>query len=215
MTPTETGGIAGDHAPTLREGVLSPLSIGVSGLYLALYIHYGFFGFIPLWLKAMGALPGEIGVLLAIPLILRLLTVAPFSAWAGRRGLVRNSIVVTSLGAAAIVALLLGRPDHAARIGIVLAFSMMWDQIPVLVDAYAVTEVRSHGLDFGRMRVWGSIGVVVSTASAGWAFDRFGIEVLPLICASLLLLPALVAALLRSDRGLATVEPGKPGAGAT
>lgn len=202
-----------DHAASgpSREGTLSPLSMGVSGLYLALYIHYGFFGFIPLWLKAMGAQPGEIGVLLAIPLILRLLTVAPFSAWAGRRGLVRNSIIVTSLGAAAIVALLLGRPDHAGRIAIVLAFSMMWDQIPVLVDSYAVMAVRSHGLDFGRMRVWGSIAVVLSTASAGWAFDQFGIEALPLICAVLLLLPAMVAALLRSDRHLAMAEAGESG----
>lgn len=206
--PAGSNGVAtGDT----REGTFGPLSIGVSGLYLALYIHYGFFGFIPLWLKAMGALPGEIGVLLAIPLILRLLTVAPFSAWAGRRGLVRNSIVVTSLGAAALVALLLGRPDHAGRIAIVLAFSMMWDQIPVLVDSYAVMAVRSHGLDFGRMRVWGSIAVVLSTASAGWAFDRLGIEALPLICALLLFLPAIAAALLRSDRHLATVEAGGGG----
>lgn len=193
------------------EGTFSRLSIGVSALYLALYIHYGFFGFIPLWLKEMGALPAEIGVLLAIPLVLRLLTVAPFSAWAGKRGLVRNSIVVTSLGAAALVALLLGRPDHAGRIAVVIAFSMMWDQIPVLVDSYAVMAVRSHGLDFGRMRVWGSIGVVGSTAGAGWVFDRLGIGVLPLVCAVLLFLPAIVAAMLRSDRQLATLEAGESG----
>lgn len=202
---------ADDRAPAVREGVLSPLSIGVSALYLALYVHYGFFGFMPLWLKSTGAEPSEIGVLLAIPLILRLLTVAPFSAWAGRRGLVRNSIIVTSLGAAALVALLLGRPDHVGRIAVVLAFSMMWDQIPVLVDAYAVMAVRSHGLDFGRVRVWGSIAVVLSTASAGWAFDRLGIGVLPLICALLLFLPAIVAALLRPDRQLASPEAGESG----
>lgn len=211
MTSTNIIDPAGDHAPALREGVLSPLSIGVSGLYLALYVHYGFFTFMPLWLKKMGALPAEIGVLLAIPLILRLLTVAPFSAWAGRRGLVRNAIIVTSLGAAALVALLLGRPDHAGRIAVVLAFSMMWDQIPVLVDAYAVMAVRSHGLDFGRVRVWGSIAVVISTASAGWAFDRFGIEALPLICSLLLFLPAIVGVMLPADRHLATVEAGEGG----
>lgn len=211
MTTNIAIGAADDSAPAVREGVFSPLSIGVSGLYLALYIHYGFFSFIPLWLKATGATPGEIGVLLAIPLILRLLTVAPFSAWAGRRGLVRNSIVVTSLGAAALIALLLGHPGYAGRIGVVLAFSIMWDQIPVLVDAYAVMAVRSHGLDFGRVRVWGSIAVVGSTAGAGWVYDRFGIEALPLICAMLLFLPAGVAALLRSDRRLATVEAGETG----
>jgi len=71
-----------------REG--KRLFWGVSGLYLALYLHYGFFAFIPLWLKTMGASPEEIGILLAIPLVLRILTVAPFSAWAGRRGRVRD-----------------------------------------------------------------------------------------------------------------------------
>ena len=187
------------------------LTLGVSGLYLALYLHYGFFAFIPLWLKKMGAEPGEIGILMAIPLILRLLTVAPFSAWAGKRGRVRDAIVVSALLSAALIALLLGQPGHAGRIAVVLAFSIMWDQLPVLTDAYAVMAVRSHGLDFGRMRVWGSIAVVVSNIVGGWAFGLFGIEALPLLCALLLLLPAGVARLLPPDRGLAAVEEGPRG----
>ena len=194
-----------------RDPAGRQLTLGVSGLYLALYLHYGFFAFIPLWLKKMGAEPGEIGVLMAIPLILRLLTVAPFSAWAGKRGRVRDAIVVSALLSAALIALLLGQPGHAGRIAVVLAFSIMWDQLPVLTDAYAVMAVRSHGLDFGRMRVWGSIAVVVSNIAGGWAFGLFGIEVLPLLCALLLLLPAGVARLLPPDRGLATVQEGPRG----
>lgn len=184
---------------------------GVSGLYLALYLHYGFFAFIPLWLKHIGAPPSEIGVLMAIPLILRLLTVAPFSAWAGRRGRVRDSIMVTALASAAFITLLLGEPGYAGRIAIVLVFSMMWDQLPVLTDAYAVMAVRSRALDFGRMRVWGAIGVVISTASAGWAFELSGIEMLPALVAALLLLPAVVAPLLPSDRLMAANESERPG----
>jgi len=187
------------------------LTLGVSGLYLALYLHYGFFAFIPLWLKTMGALPGEIGVLLAIPLVLRLLTVAPFSAWAGRRGKVRDAIMVTALLSAGLILLLLGHPDHLGRIAVVLVFSIMWDQLPVLTDAYAVMSVRSRGLDFGRMRVWGSIAVVVSTASAGWVFGVTGIEALPWLVALLLLLPAIVAPLLPPDRNMAAVEAGAEG----
>ena len=187
------------------------LTFGVSGLYLALYLHYGFFAFIPLWLKTMGALPGEIGVLLAIPLVLRLLTVAPFSAWAGRRGRVRDSIMVTAILSAGLILLLLGHPDHIGRIAVVLVFSIMWDQLPVLTDAYAVMSVRSRGLDFGRMRVWGSIAVVVSTASAGWVFGVTGIEALPWLVASLLMLPAIVAPLLPPDRSMAAIEAGAGG----
>lgn len=178
----------------------SGLSARIASLYLAVYLHFGFFGFLPLWLSATGATPGEIGLLMAIPLMLRLVTVAPFSAWAGRTGRVRNAIAFTALGSAALITLLLGQPDHLGRILIVVAFSTTWDQIPVLIDAYAVMAVRRDGLDFGRLRVWGSIGAVVSSSGAGWVFGLTGIAALPWLVAALLLLPALVALALPSDR---------------
>ena len=187
------------------------VAIGVSVLYLTLYLHYGFFAFIPLWLKALGAAPAEIGVLMAIPLGLRLLTVAPFSAWAGRRGRVRDAIVATALCSAALILLLLLKPDHAGRIVVVLAFSIAWDQLPVLTDAYAVMAVRSRSLDFGRMRVWGSIAVVISNAAAGWAFGWVGIMALPWLVAVFLLLPAAVAPMLAPDRAMAHAEVGPIG----
>jgi len=200
-------------ATDAAEELLPPrrLFLGVSGLYLALYLHYGFFAFIPLWLRHVGAPPSEIGVLMAIPLVLRLLTVAPFSAWAGRRGLIRNAITVTALASAAIIALLIGEPGYVGRIAVVIVFSIMWDQLPVLTDAYAVMAVRSRSLDFGRMRVWGSIGVVISTAAAGWAFEWAGIEMLPILVAALLLLPAITAPLLPPDRAMTAAESGPTG----
>lgn len=212
MTTTPVNaGEASHGAVMVRDGRTRQLTIGVSALYLALYLHYGYFTFIPLWLKTTGASAAEIGVLLAIPLVLRLLTVAPFSAWAGRRGRVRDSITVTSLLSAALILLLLLNPDHAGRIAVILAFSMMWDQIPVLTDAYAVMAVRSHGVDFGRVRVWGSIAVVISTASAGWVLGFTGIAILPLLIAILLLLPAITSPFLPSDRTMAAVEDGPAG----
>lgn len=187
------------------------LTVAVSGLYLALYIHYGFIAFLPLWLSATGASAQEIGVLMAIPLILRLLTVAPFSAWVGRRGRVRDAIALTALGSAAVVLLLPGEPAHAGRIAIVILFSIVWDQIPVLADAYAVMAVRSRALDFGRLRVWGSIAVVASNALAGWAIGVVGIMALPAMIASLLLLPALVVLWLPRDSELTTGETAEGG----
>lgn len=190
-------GVRGEPQPDARR-----LSVGVSGLYFSLYLHYGFFTFLPLWLKATGAPAEEIGLLMAIPLILRLVTVAPFSAWVGKRKLVRDAIAFTALGSAAVILLLLGQPEHAGRIAIVILFSIIWDQIPVLTDAYAVMAVRSKGLDFGRLRVWGSIAVVASNAAAGWAIGVFGIMSLPAMVALLLLAPAAVVMLLPRDRKL-------------
>jgi MFS transporter, PPP family, 3-phenylpropionic acid transporter len=207
---TETVGLTDMPVPA-PDAQTRRLTIGVSGLYLALYLHYGYFTFIPLWLKTMGAPAAEIGVLLAIPLVLRLLTVAPFTAWAGRRGRVRDAITVTALLSGALILLLLLHPDHIGRIAIVLVFSMMWDQIPVLTDAYAVMAVRSHGVDFGRVRVWGSIAVVISTASAGWVLGMTGIAILPALIAALLLLPVFTAPLLPPDRTMSATESGPAG----
>ncbi len=109
------------------------------------------------------------------------------------------------------MALLLFEPGHAGRIVMVILFSIMWDQLPVLTDAYAVMAVRSRALDFGRMRVWGSIAVVASTAAAGWVFEQAGIAALPLIVALLLLLPLAVVPFLPPDRQLARVESGAAG----
>ena len=183
------------------------LSVGVSGLYFSLYLHYGFFTLLPLWLRATGATPGEIGLLMAIPLITRILTVAPFAAWVGRRGWVRNAVLVTALSSAGLIALLLGEPSYAGRIALVLVFSLVWDQLPVLADSYAVMAVRSQSLDFGRMRVWGSIAVVLSNLAAGWSVDQFGIKALPLLIATLLLLPAAVAPFLPRDKELGGKTP--------
>ncbi|EZP50028.1 MFS transporter [Sphingomonas sp. RIT328] len=200
MTPSSS---PSDILPPGAASGLLPrpgLSTRISGLYLAVYLHFGFFGFLPLWLSATGATAGEIGILMAIPLMLRLVTVAPFSAWAGRTGRVRSAIAFTALGSAALITLLLRQPDHLGRVLIVVAFSTTWDQIPVLTDAYAVMAVRRDGLDFGRLRVWGSIGAVASSAGAGWAFGLTGIAALPWLVAALLILPALVTLALPSDR---------------
>jgi PPP family 3-phenylpropionic acid transporter len=102
--------------------------------------------------------------------------------------------------------LLLGEPGHAGRIAIVIAFSIAWDQIPVLTDAYAVMAVRSRSLDFGRLRVWGSIAVVASNAAAGWAIGVLGIKMLPVMVAVVLLAPVVVAFMLPSDRKLSPTE---------
>lgn len=192
------------HAAKPAEG--RRLSVEVSALYFGLYAHYGLIAFLPLWLKATGAGPEEIGLLMAIPLVLRLLTVAPFSAWVGRRGWVRDAITLTALGSAAAILLLLGQPEHAGRVAIVILFSIIWDQLPVLADAYAVMAVRTRGLDFGRLRVFGSIGVVASNAAAGWAIGMAGIMTLPIMIATMLLVPAAIALLLPRDRQLVAAD---------
>jgi PPP family 3-phenylpropionic acid transporter len=194
-----------------RIKALPALAGQVSLLYLALYLHFGFFNLINLWLKETGSLPDEIALLTAIPLILRLITVAPFAAWCGRRGLVRNAIGTTALAAAMVIFTLPLATSHTSRIIVFLVFAIAWDQIPVLIEAYAVMAVRNRGLEYGRLRVWGSIGWIASGLIAGALVDRFGILSVPMLTAAFLLLTVTVAPFLPNDRQLVREPPQENG----
>ena len=188
---------------THAEKPLPSLNTGVSLLYLSLYLHYGFVAFLPLWLSSKGMSPAAIGGLVAIPLILRILTVAPVAGFAGRTGRVRAIMLGCTLAAAALITLLGFMSGLVAVVTVMLLFSFAWDQIPVLADAYAVMAVHTQKLDFGRLRVWGSIAVVLSSAAGGWVISKAHLSAAPFLMAGLLILPAIVIFGLPSDRRLA------------
>jgi len=188
---------------------LPALAGRVSLLYLALYLHFGFFNLVNLWLQETGSQPNEIALLTAIPLILRLITVAPFAAWCGRRGLVRTAIGATAMAAAMVILTLPMATSPLLRIAVFLVFAIAWDQIPVMVEVYAVMAVRSRGLDYGRLRVWGSIGWIASGLIAGALVDWLGILSLPMLIAAFLLLTVAVTPFLPNDRLLVREPPGE------
>ena len=68
--------------------------------------------------------------------------------------------------------------------------------LPPLGDSLTLSAVYSKGLDYGRIRLWGSVGFIVAAAAAGPLVERLGIDAfLPLLLLMLLLTFGAVAAL--------------------
>jgi MFS transporter, PPP family, 3-phenylpropionic acid transporter len=194
----------------LRLPPPSRLSVKVSCVYGTLYLHYGLLTFLPLWLASRNVPATQIGALMAIPLLLRLVAVAPVVAWAGRQARLRDALGVFAL-LASLTAVFTGLlTDHLTLLAVFVIFSLAWDQLPVLADAYAVLAVRARGLDFGRLRVWSSLGVVAGAGAGGWIFDAAGIGVLPWLAAGLLLALAVVTRFTPPDRRLAPPDEAYP-----
>lgn len=185
-----------------RPKAPSLLAVTVSGLYLSLYLHYGVFSFLPLWLTSRDVPTTQIGLLMAIPLLLRLVAVGPVVAWSGRREQLRNALILSTLAAAVLAMSTAMISDHLALLIVFVFFALAWDQLPVLADAYAVLTVRAKGLDFGRLRVWGSLGVVGGSMAGGAIFQVGGIGVFPWVAGGLLVVLAVVALASPTDRKL-------------
>src|SRR4051812_38852052 len=80
------------------------LTVQTSALYGVLYLHYGALSFLPLWLQSREVPAAQIGALMAIPLFLRLIAVAPVVAWAGRRARLRDALSLFTLLTAVLAA---------------------------------------------------------------------------------------------------------------
>lgn len=149
------------------------------------YAHIGFVNpYLPLWLKEVGLGVFDIGLLIAVQSATRLF--APY-AWGAISDRTGERVKLLRIGAA--VALL-------ASIGLFFNFGFAWLATVLLVmfthtsamtamNEAAMAHLVSTGGAFdarryGRMRLWGSLGFLVTVFMAGAWFEHFGIGHFPM-----------------------------------
>jgi PPP family 3-phenylpropionic acid transporter len=163
------------------------LAARISHFYWAIFLVVGLqMPFLPLWLDVRGLSLAEISVAGALPLFVRLLA-TPFVAYlADRSGDHRRMVIILAWSGLAC-AVLLSQSHHLWPI---LLFSTLTtlatSSIMPLTETIAMRAVRGHGLDYGRMRLWGSISFIVATLIGGAAIQHWGgVSVISLIVAAL------------------------------
>ena len=202
-----------ESATTMPADGFGRLSLKTSMLYAAVYLHFGVFSvFMPVWLLKHAGLPAsQIGLLMSLPLLLRILFVAPVSALADHLRRIREVLFVCLVLMAALVgSLSLVRGFVPIAIFFVV-LSMIWDPIPILTDSYAVAAVRVRGLNFGRMRLWGSLAHISANFIGGVIIDHAGIRTVPWMTAALLLVPLAIIPFLPADRHFGDPAPAAKG----
>lgn len=136
--------------------------------YAALFIGFGLHQpFFPIWLKAKGLDDGQIGIVLAGGLLIRLVATPTVTYFADRGGVLSTAILMCA--SATLVAFVgVGLADGFAMIliGVILT-GMVWSPMVPLSDAYGLAGVARRALDYGRIRVWGSVAFVTANVVGG------------------------------------------------
>ncbi|GHB32043.1 MFS transporter [Pseudovibrio japonicus] len=135
-------------------------------------------------------------MVIALPNIVRIFATPVMTSISDRSGRRRHSMALFSIIALASFWVLVYSSEYWTVIGLVVFLSVFYVPIQPLQDAYAYETDHTLGLNYGRMRSWGSISFVVATLIGGW-YLSFGAaaDLLFLIVGSLALL-ALLAVLL-------------------
>ena len=150
-------------------------SLRLSLFFAALFVLYGVqIPFFPVWLDWRGLSAAEIGFVTAAPLFLRLL-IGPAAAFlADRSGDRRRAIVVAAAFALAAIAGL-SQAHHLLLIALFTAVFVVGAQTSGPIgEAIALSGVRDHGADYGRMRLWGSLAFIGATFVGGALMERLG-----------------------------------------
>lgn len=149
------------------------LSAFYGALFLILGIHLPF---LPVWLDARGLSAEQIAIVTAAPLFLRVF-VTPTVAVLGDRSERHRSLVNLMAWLALSLALLLSQTHGFWGLLLVaVPLTASLSTILPLTETIAVGGVRAYGLDYGRMRLWGSLSFVAAGFICGWLVDRVGPE---------------------------------------
>lgn len=163
------------HAKDAMRPVTPPRSGFVPRL-AALYAGIFLFGgmqmpFFPVWLKAKGVDARMIGVIVALPMLARVLAIPFVSREADRRDALRGALVIAAW-ASVCGFMLVGMSNGSLAILAVYALAALaYAPLMPLTDAYALKGLSERGLAYGPVRLWGSAAFIAGNFLAGFAAD--------------------------------------------
>ncbi|MGI9414297.1 MAG: MFS transporter [Hyphomicrobiales bacterium] len=151
------------------ENTENTLSLRLSIFYGALFLGLGvYLPFFPVWLRAQGLDAGEISVVLACQMAVRIGSGPWFSFLADRTQSRRGLLIALSAAALASLCLLAVVEGFVAIVIVATVASAVWTPILPLIETLTVAESEAGRADYGRTRLWGSLTFILGSIGGGY-----------------------------------------------
>jgi PPP family 3-phenylpropionic acid transporter len=153
----------------------------LSGFYFFYFASLGVL--VPYWsiyLEWLNFSAGEIGELTAILLATRIF--APYIwAWiADHKGHRMQIVRYTSLGATLTFSAIFIQQSYGWIGTLLLGFSFFWNASLPQFEVTTLQHLGKHSHYYSKIRVWGSIGFIVTVILVGWLIEQVNASVVPI-----------------------------------
>jgi PPP family 3-phenylpropionic acid transporter len=145
-----------------------PLAVRLSFFYGAFFWVIGIrLPFWPVWLDSRGMSAAEIGALVGVASWVTIVAAPTVARWIDRRGDRRTPILV--LSATVCAGFLLFFPAHGFWAIFAAAVFVSAAMAPILpaADSMTLLEAKAGRVDYGRIRLWGSITFIAASLAGG------------------------------------------------
>ncbi|RTZ67040.1 MAG: MFS transporter [Aquificaceae bacterium] len=169
----------------------------LSAFYLFFFAALG--AFVPYWslyLQDLHFSPAEIGEIMAIAMASKI--VAPYLwGWlADHYGKRLQIIQLTALLAALLFAGIFLRADYLWVALITALFGFFWNASLPLYEALSLNHLGARVSEYSHIRIWGSVGFIVSVVALPLGFKAYGFIIIPVALLVLLVLMSLTTFLI-------------------
>ncbi len=168
-----------------------------SAFFAAVFLVLGvYLPFWPLWLEAQGLGAAEIGLVLAVASWARVIGTPLVGRLADRSGRIHATMLGAALLSAGLFALFFGIAGFWPILLLHLLWALAYNPLIPLGESRSMVAVRDSGLDYGRMRLWGSLAFILGALAAGEAVAWRGEATIAVLILGALCLTAAATAVL-------------------
>ncbi|MGI9481904.1 MAG: MFS transporter [Hyphomicrobiales bacterium] len=152
-------------------------SIRLILVYVALFLTIGIYlPFFPVWLKERGLSETEIAFLLSGTIAIRIISGPLIAFLADKSGQHRRILLALCLGVAGFVVAMAFSSGFLALLALSVAGTFIWAPVMPMIETYAVRESGLYGVDYGRLRLWGSLSFIAAGLAGGLLLDFISAE---------------------------------------
>ncbi len=161
----------------LRTSQTSGIALRVGIYFAAVFTVFGAaMPYLNLWFASNGLSIAEIAAIAAVTPLVRMIAGPLISLAADMTRSHRRILIVCGWAWAAAWLLQSASTTFRSAMLAQVLIAIAAAGITPLIEAIAVSSVRAHGVDYGRVRVWGSIAFIAASLAGGWLVDWRGIE---------------------------------------
>lgn len=154
----------------------------LSGFYLFYFAVVGIVSpFWGLYLDHLGFKPEQIGALVAMPMVTRIVAPNVWGWLSDRTGRYLWVIRAGAVGAVLGFVGILFRTDYGSLLFFTALFTFFWNAILPQFEVVTLDALGSRAHEYSRVRLWGSLGFIISVVGLGAFFDAWSITWLPWI----------------------------------
>ena len=190
------------------SGVATRFAFCTSLYFAALFSNLGvYLPFMPVFLAWRGMTAFEIAILTSAPLFVRIVATPAIGIWSDAQDDHRRAIILGGWAAIVCAAILPFANGFWLILLLVVVLQLATQSLIPLMEAKSLSGAQRLGVDYGRMRLWGSLAFIGANMAGGSMIAAFGGESIAIMIFLTVSVTAAAAYALPADDSVKILPP--------